>query len=108
MKLLLDESVPRRLKRVFPDGFDVLTVGDVGWTSTKNGELLRLAAAANFDVLITADKGFEHQHNVETLPIPVVILHSYRTTLADLLPLVPEVARLVESVTEKKIYHVRA
>ena len=37
-----------------------------GWTGIDNGELLRLAAE-RFDVLITADRNFEHQQNLRTL-----------------------------------------
>lgn len=39
MRLLLDECVPRRLKRELP-GHDVTTVSEAGWAGVKNGELL--------------------------------------------------------------------
>ena len=44
MKLLRDEQVPARLSREFPEKYDVHTVQKMGWASTKNGELLKLAA----------------------------------------------------------------
>lgn len=43
MRVLLDESVPRRLRRLL-DAHDVRTVPDQGWESLKNGELLSRAA----------------------------------------------------------------
>lgn len=41
MKILLDESIPRRLKRDIKGHF-VKTVPEVGWQGKKNGELLKL------------------------------------------------------------------
>jgi len=43
MRLLLDECVPRPLKRDLV-GHDVSHVVDMGWSSKRNGELLRLMA----------------------------------------------------------------
>ena len=74
MKLLLDESVPRRLARSFPESFAVRTVQDMGWAGTPNGLLLSLAAAEGFDALVTVDRGIEHQQNVNELPIPVIVM----------------------------------
>jgi predicted nuclease of predicted toxin-antitoxin system len=44
MKLLLDENLPKRLKKDFSE-HEIFTVGDKGWNSKKNGELLALMAA---------------------------------------------------------------
>ena len=44
MRLLLDEFVPRRLKRELL-GHDVKTVQDMGWAGIKNGALLKFADA---------------------------------------------------------------
>lgn len=52
MKVLLDEDVPRRLGRELV-GHEVSTVQGMGWASVKNGILFGLAAAADFEVLIT-------------------------------------------------------
>ena len=64
MKLLFDESVPRRLASSFPESFTVQTVQGMGWAGTANGLLLTLAAAEGFDALVTVDRGIEHQQNV--------------------------------------------
>ena len=47
MRLLLDESLPRRLRAHLP-GHAVKTVVEMGWRGYKNGRLLA-AAAAEFD-----------------------------------------------------------
>ena len=106
MKLLLDESVPRRLASSFPESFTMRTVQDMGWAGTANGLLLSLAAAEGFDALVTVDRGIEHQQNVSALAIPVIIMLAYRNRLADLQPLVPYVTTLLSDSLENRIYRV--
>lgn len=55
----------------------------------KNGELLRRAADAGFEVLITADRGFEFQQNLSQTQLGVILLVAATNALEDLLPLVP-------------------
>jgi predicted nuclease of predicted toxin-antitoxin system len=57
MRILLDESLPRRLHRIF-SGHEIVTVVDAGWSGAKNGELLQWAAA-RFDVFVTADQNVQ-------------------------------------------------
>lgn len=54
MRILLDESLPRRLRSAFP-GHEVATVAEAGWSGLSNGELLQLAAE-RFDLFVTADQ----------------------------------------------------
>ena len=64
MNLLLDECVPRRLKRSFTSPEHTCsTVQEAGLAGKTNGELLRLAQG-RFQVLITLDKGVPHQQNL--------------------------------------------
>jgi len=51
MRVLLDECVPRQLRRDL-EGFDVRTVRDMGWSGVKNGALLDLAGE-HFDAVFT-------------------------------------------------------
>ncbi len=43
MRVLLDENVPRKLKRAFTSDYDVTTVQEHGWSGLLNGKLLRRA-----------------------------------------------------------------
>ena len=106
MKLLLDESVPRRIVQSFPEWVTLRTVQEMGWAGTGNGLLLQLAATEGFDVLVTVDRGIEHQQNVRELPIPVVIMLAPRNRLAELQPLVPQVAQVLSDPLENRIYRV--
>jgi predicted nuclease of predicted toxin-antitoxin system len=40
MKILLDESLPRKLRNDFDEKHEVFTVRDQGWLSKKNGDYL--------------------------------------------------------------------
>ena len=108
MKLLLDESVPRRLASLFPGSFDVYTVQQMGWAGCGNGDLLSLAARLEFDALVTVDQGIEHEQNVRDLPVPVVIMIAARNRLQELQPLVPGVVAALSGDLQKRIFLVSA
>ena len=52
MRVLLDENLPSKLRRLFETGVEVVTVGYRGWKGKENGELLK-SAESEFDVLVT-------------------------------------------------------
>lgn len=95
MKILLDECVDWRLSRAIV-GHDVKTARQMGWASIKNGELLALASES-FDVLVTVDRNLSFQQNLRARQIAVIVLHARTTRLADLLELVPNLLRAIES-----------
>lgn len=83
---MLDENLPRKLKWSLEA--EAVTVPERGWGGVKNGRLLR-QAAAEFDVLLTMDRGIEYQQNLEGLDLCVIVLSAVSNDLDDLLPLVP-------------------
>lgn len=85
MRILLDECVDWRLSREIV-GHEVKTARQMGWTATKNGELLALASQS-FDVFVTVDQNLSFQQNVGTWPIAVIVLKGRTNRLADLVPL---------------------
>lgn len=91
MRLLLDESVPYRLRRALP-GHEVRTVVEMGWSGVKNGKLLALAAT-EFGAFVTVDKNLPYQQNLVTLAVAVIVLDSVSNELSALLPLVPALER---------------
>lgn len=91
MRLLLDESVPRRFRHSLPS-HDVRTVVEMGWSGVKNGKLLALAAS-EFDAFLTVDKNLPHQQNLIALPISVIVLDAVSNELSALLLLVPALER---------------
>ena len=89
MRILLDECMPRKLKKRL-SGHECRTASEAGFAGKENGELLRLAEAGGCDVLLTMDRGIEHQLNMRGRKISVVILQSKSSRLRDLIPLMPE------------------
>ena len=104
MRLLLDECVPKRLKRELL-GHEVKTVQDIGWAGIKNGALLKLADT-KFDALLTVDQGIEYQHNLSGLKISVVVMLAASNDVDDLLSLLPGVEEALASLRTGEIMRV--
>ena len=71
-RVLLDENLPRKLRRDLPD-FAVRTVQEENWTSLANGELLG-RAQDRFDILLTADRRLQFQQNLSRFNMGVVVI----------------------------------
>jgi predicted nuclease of predicted toxin-antitoxin system len=97
MKLLLDECVPRRLKRDFPQ-HEVSTVIEAGFQGLKNGHLLKSAASAGFEVLITVDQNLTYQQNLLALPLAVIVLVVQHNKYELLALLVPQALAALQSI----------
>jgi len=72
------------------------------WTSLGNGALLK-QAAAEFDVLLTADQNIEFEQNLTTLPVAVVVLVAESNRLESLEPLVPAVLQALDVLSAKTL-----
>ncbi|MDQ2765237.1 MAG: hypothetical protein M3Y22_17705 [Pseudomonadota bacterium] len=72
-RLLLDQNLPRALRSLLP-GHEVRTAADQGWSELINGELLKAAEEAGFDVLVTADQGIRYQQNLSGRQIALIVL----------------------------------
>ena len=72
MRVLLDECLPRRLKRTLI-GHDVRTAQEMGWAGTRNGDLLRLAAR-ECDAFFTVDRRLAGQQHLADFTIAVPIM----------------------------------
>jgi hypothetical protein len=56
-RILLDEGVPIGVRTVVT-GFHVEAVAEIGWAGLTNGDLIRAAEEAGFEVLITCDQKY--------------------------------------------------
>jgi hypothetical protein len=65
MKIILDESVPQKLRLLIEGGHTIVTTWFQGWSGLKNGALLNAAEEAGFDLLITADQEVSYQTKFE-------------------------------------------
>ncbi|MEO0551880.1 MAG: DUF5615 family PIN-like protein [Bacteroidota bacterium] len=91
MKLLLDENLPVRLKYRFNKSIPLSTVSDEGWSSTKNGELLKLMRGNGFTVLVTADRNLRYQQNLAKYEIVIILLISRTNRYQDLISYIPDI-----------------
>ena len=86
MRVLLDENLPRALAAELA-GHEVSTVQAAGWSGTTNGELLR-RAQGSFDVLLSMDRGLQHQQNRSALRLRIVVIRAPSNRMVHLRPLV--------------------
>ena len=104
MRVLLDECLPRRLKREL-SGHEVRTAPEMGWASKRYGELLALAVG-QFDVFLTADRNLSYQLNLSSFDIAVVVLVARSNRLDDLRPLVPRVLEMLPTAKRRAVTRV--
>jgi len=96
LKILLDHCVPAPLRRSFPT-HEVRTTAQMGWANLQNGRMLA-AATPSFQVFLTIDKNLQHQQNLETILLAVIILDTLSNTLESLLPLVPFIESILPTL----------
>ena len=104
MKLLLDESLPRRLKADLK-GHDVKTVPEVGLRGKKNGELLKLIEG-KFDIFITVDQNLQYQINLRNTTIPIMVLGAQTNRYAELKKLVGKILKQLELPQDHRIIRI--
>ena len=73
MRVLFDQGTPVPLRR-FLNSHTVTTVYEKGWSSTQNGDLLRLADQEMFEVFLTTDQHLKDQQNLTERLIAIVLL----------------------------------
>jgi len=106
MKILLDECIPVRLKKHL-SGFEVYTVTEMGWTSLKNGQLMKVAIESGFDIMMTVDKNLQYQQNLKDYDITIVVFDVLFNRLQDFVPLIPKFIELQPKLTKKKSYVIK-
>ncbi|SRR5579871_3723057 len=74
MLVLFDNGTPRTLARYLIDHHTVTEARARGWAELENGQLLEVAEAAGFEVLVTTDKNLAYQQNLAGRKIAIVVL----------------------------------
>ena len=81
MNIILDESVPQKLRLLVDGGHTVVTTWFQGWSGLKNGALLNAAEEAGFDLFITADQELSYQQNLTGREMALVVLSTNNWSL---------------------------
>jgi predicted nuclease of predicted toxin-antitoxin system len=76
-RILLDQNAPVGLRDILKE-FEVSTAHALGWGAYSNGDLIKAAEQAGFEVLITADKNLRYQQNLASRKITIIVLGSNR------------------------------
>jgi len=77
---LFDQGTPVPLRKFLP-GHEVKTAAQQRWSTLLNGELLRAAEQAGFDVLLTTDTHLQFQQNLQIYKLAAVVLNRNRWQL---------------------------
>lgn len=102
MKILLDECLPLDFRHSFPD-HDAHSAEWAGLKGKKNGELLRDAELAGYEVILTVDQGIPHQQNLAGRRLSIVAIRSRTNQLEHLLPLVDAILTALEKIGPSQI-----
>ena len=73
MLILFDHGAPRGVARALRS-HTVFTALSRGWDQLNNGELLKAAEEAGFDLLFTTDNRIRYQQNLNERRIALVVL----------------------------------
>jgi predicted nuclease of predicted toxin-antitoxin system len=106
MKILLDECIPVRLRKHLSD-FEVSTVTEMGWTSLKNGKLIKIAVESGFDIMITVDKNLQHQQNLNKFELSIVVFDVLYNRIQDFVPLIPKFIEIQPILEKRKVYVIK-
>jgi hypothetical protein len=77
MLILFDHGTPAPLRSFLKD-HTVKKTKDLGWGTLSNGELLRSAEEAAFEIFLTTDKNIRYQQRLTDRTIAIVILGNSR------------------------------
>lgn len=106
MKVLLDECLPKKLKReIANSNYHVITVPEQRWAGTKNGNLLRLAET-EFDVFITIDNNLSAQQNLTNIDLAVIVLSAPNNRIETLKPLVSKIKKALTNIRYGEIVYI--
>lgn len=102
MRVIVDASIDPRIVEAFV-GDDVQTLFDLGWQHLKDNVLVK---QLDCDVFVTADRGFEHEHNLKSLSFGIVIVHVARNKIDFYRPLFPQLLNVIATVRAGQVVHV--
>lgn len=94
MLILFDQGTPRGIARRLLE-HTVKEARSQGWDRLTNGQLLKAAEEAGFDVLLTTDKNLPYQQNLKDRKIAVVALGKGRWKLIKSV-----ISKVVEAVND--------
>ena len=105
MKILLDHNLDRRLKNYLTD-YETATTQEQSWADVLNGELLTLAEANGFDVLLTADTNIKSQQNLSNRKISILVLRAFNNRLVTHAEMIDDIYQALAKIQPGEIVEV--
>ena len=96
MRILFDQGTRVPIRRAL-ENHTVKTARQQGWSTLLNGDLIRAAEKAGFDVLLTTDTSLPHQQNLEGNKLAIVILSRNKWSVVQ-----TRLAQIVDAVNAAK------
>lgn len=106
MKILLDECVTKRLKSYLAE-YEVFTVSQMNWNGVKNGKLMELCVANNFDLLLTIDKNLMFQQHLDKYKLSVAVLNSSTSKIEELILFMPALKEQINKIEKHRAYLIK-
>jgi hypothetical protein len=103
----MSSNVDRRLRKQL-SGHNIRTTRECGWEKLSNGILLKCAADSAFDAFLSVDKNIEHQQNLGSLPLPVIVLDSPSNALPAIVPFAPAILDLLKGSLDRALYIIQS
>ncbi len=104
-RVLFDECVPRKLLPELPNLAASHAITE-GWAGHRNGVLMRAMLATGFRTLVTVDRNLIFQQNVAASGLAVIVLHAKSNRVPDLIPLIPALLAVLQTVRVGTVTHV--
>ncbi|HWZ33596.1 MAG TPA: DUF5615 family PIN-like protein [Bryobacteraceae bacterium] len=105
MRIFIDACIDPRVAALFAE-HDVSTAFDLGWHQLADHEVVG-RCMGRFDLLLTTDRGFEHEHNLSKLTFGIVIVHVLKNKVEFYRPLRDSIAEAVGRIGPGEVIHVR-
>jgi hypothetical protein len=73
MRALFDQGTPVPYRALLTNHI-VATVYELGWSRLENGELLRQAEIAGYEIFVTTDQNLRYQQNIANRTLAIAVL----------------------------------
>ena len=105
MRIVLDECVNPRVKRLLETEHAVSTVLELGWGGFPDHILVE-RLQGRCEVFLTIDRGFEHEHDLSLLKFGIVIVQVTRNRLAHYEAIREKISQALFSIRPGEVVHV--
>jgi predicted nuclease of predicted toxin-antitoxin system len=105
LRIFIDACVDPRVAELFTD-HEVSTAFDLDWDKLQDYEIVA-RCNGRFEVLVTADRGFEYEHNLSKLQFGIIIVHIPKNKVDFYRPLTKCILAALDRIAAGGVVHIR-